>query len=77
MKKQLLKQRCLHAYQIGTGTASTATRICFNPSCSLGLTLGSLLRNAVAQWYSAGLETERLRVRASSASLRCVLEQEQ
>ena len=32
--------------------------------------------SAVAQWYSAGLETEGPRVRASSASLRCVLEQD-
>ena len=41
MKPQPLKQRCFHAYLIGTGTASTATRISFNPSCSLGLILGS------------------------------------
>ena len=41
MKKQHLKQRCFHAYHIDTGTASTVTRICFNPTCSLGLTLGS------------------------------------
>ena len=41
MKKQPLKQHGFHAYLIITGTASTATRICFNPSCSLGLTLGS------------------------------------
>ena len=40
MKKQLLKQRYFHSYLISTGTASTAARICFNPSCSLGLTLG-------------------------------------
>ena len=40
-KKQHLKQHCFHAYLIGTGTASMATRICFNPSCLLGLTLGS------------------------------------
>ena len=41
MKKQPLKQHGFHAYLIITGTASTVTRICFNPSCSLGLTLGS------------------------------------
>ena len=41
MKKQPLKQHGFHAYLIITGTASTVTRICFNPFCSLGLTLGS------------------------------------
>ena len=41
MKKQPLNQRCFHAYLISTGTASTVTRICVNPSCSLGLTLCS------------------------------------
>ena len=48
MKKQLLKQRWFHAYLIGTGTASTATRICFNPFCSLGLTLGSSSSDSVS-----------------------------
>ena len=33
------------------------------------------LERAVAQWSSAYLETDQLRVRASSASLHCVLEQ--
>ena len=33
------------------------------------------LERAVAQWLSAYLETDQLRVRASSGSLRCVLEQ--
>ena len=32
--------------------------------------------SAVAQWLSAGLETEGSRITASPASLRCVLEQE-
>ena len=48
MKTQSLKQRCVHAYLIGTGTASTATRICFNPSCSLGLTLCSSSSDSVS-----------------------------
>ena len=48
MKKQPLKQRCFHAYLISTGTASTATRICFNPSFSLGLTLGSSSSDSVS-----------------------------
>ena len=42
-----LIQRCFDAYLIGTGTASTATRICFNISCSLGLTLGSSSSDSV------------------------------
>ena len=41
MKNQPLKQHCFHAYLGSTGTTSTATRICFNPSCSLWPTLGS------------------------------------
>ena len=35
-----------------------------------------MLEGTVAQWYGALLETEGLRVRASSASLHCVLEQD-
>ena len=42
-----LKQRCFHAYLISTGRASTVTRQCSNPSCSLGLTLGSWSFNSV------------------------------
>ena len=48
MKKQPLKQRYFHAYLIGTGTASMATRICFNSSCSLGLTLNSSSSDSVS-----------------------------
>ena len=48
MKKQPLKQRCFHAYLISTGKASPATRICFNPFCSLGLTLGSSSSDSVS-----------------------------
>ena len=48
MKKQHLKQHCVHVYLIGTGTESTATRICFNPSCSLGLTPGSSSSDSVS-----------------------------
>ena len=48
MKNQPLKQRCFHAYHIGPGIASTVTRICFNPSWSLGLTLGSSFSDYVS-----------------------------
>ena len=48
MKKQPLKQRCIHAYLIGTGTASKATRICFHPSFSPGLTLCSSSSDSVS-----------------------------
>ena len=48
MKKQPLKQRCLR----DSGTASTATRICFNPHCSLGLTLGSSSSDSVSCGFS-------------------------
>ena len=48
MKRQPSKQRCFHAYLLCTVTTSTATRICFNPSCLLGLTLGSSFANSVS-----------------------------
>ena len=48
MKKQPLKQRCFAAYLINTGTTTTATRICFNPFCSLRLTLGGLSSDSVS-----------------------------
>ena len=43
---------------------------CTFPACDTA-NLGS----AVTQWYSACLETEGLRVRASPAALPCVLQQ--
>ena len=52
MKKQPLKQRCLREYLISSGTASTATRICFNPHCSLRLTLGSSPSDSVSCGFS-------------------------
>ena len=49
----------------------------------LGPSIHTLMNNAaliigstVAQWYSAWLQTAGPRVRASSASLRCLLEQD-
>ena len=48
MKKQPLKQHFYHGYLIGTGTASSATRICFNPFCWMGLTMGSLSSDSVS-----------------------------
>ena len=48
MKNQPLKQRCFGAYLISTGTTSTATRICFNHSCSLGFTLGGSFSDSVS-----------------------------
>ena len=54
MKKQPLEQRCLREYLISSGTASTATRICFNPHCSLGLTLGSSPSDSVSCGFFLG-----------------------